>query len=202
MPGAIPLIIACAVLLVASAAPAQQGPGGGARARPGRPLVDIRNDFAEEFRRAEGNLAAQLSSLTPAQRARAYLELSERHRAQAQAMARLAQCGAAFPARAAARIREALQFDLQAWRLAYQVSAAEWQAVRDAWLVERRALTAAQWAERRALWFRERDAWIAGGQIWAGALRPAPQEATRQAGEGRCAALAQASPAGQPRARR
>ena len=200
MPGAIPLIAGCAALVAASAALAQQGPGSGARARPGRPLVDIRNDFAQEFRRNERTLAEQLSTLTPAQRAGAYLDLSKRHRAQAQAMARLAQCGAAFPARAAARIREALQFDLHAWRVAYQVSGPDWQSVRDAWLVERRTLTAAQWAERRALWFRERDAWIAGGQLWAGALLPAAQEAPRQSSEGRCAALALAITAEEPAA--
>src|SRR5688572_9500286 len=177
MPRAILLITGCAALVAASAALAQQGPGGGARARPGRPLVDIRNDFAEEFRRTERSLVDQLGSLTPAQRARTYLDLSERHRAQAQAMARLAQCGVAFPARAGAAIRDALRFDLHAWRAAYQVIGPDWEEVRDAWLIERRALTAARWVERRALWFRERDAWLAGGQLWAGALRPAAHAA-------------------------
>lgn len=201
MPSAILLITGCAALVAASAALAQQAPGGGVRARPGRPLVDIRNDFVEESRRTEQNLEDQLAALTPEQRARVYLDLSERHRAQAQAMARLAQCGAAFPPRAAVRIREALRFDLHAWRVAYQVSGPDWQAVRNAWLVERGALTAAQWAERRALWFRERDAWIAGGQLWAGALRPAVQQAPPPVSEGRCAALAMAASAGRPVAR-
>ena len=205
MPGAIPRIACCVALVVASAALAQQGPGGsigaGQRSRPGRPLHDIRNDFAAESVRAARNLADQLDSLPPAQRAGAYLAGSERHRAQALALARLARCGAAFPPGAAERIREALRFDLHAWRAAFQVSGPEWQAIRDAWLVERHALTAAEWAERRALWFEARDAWIADRPEGTGALRPERREAPRRAAAGDCAALALAPASARSRAR-
>ena len=190
MPGAIHLIAGCAALAVASAALAQRGPGGGPGYSPGRPRLDMRNDVDVENRRTERQLADQLGSLTPDERVGAYLASSEHHRAQALAMARMASCGATFPPGAATRIREALRFDLHTWRDAFQVSGPEWQAIRDEWLVERHALTAGEWAERRAAWFHERDAWIAGGQEWAGALRPAWREAPRPAAAGECAALA------------
>ena len=201
MRGAIPLIACCVALVVAPAALAQQGPGGGPRFRPGRPLVDIRNDLAEESRRTARHLDDQLGSLTPAQRVGAYLARSEQHRAQALALARLARCGASFPPGAAERIREALRFDLHTWRDAFQVSGQEWQAIRDEWLVERHALTAGEWAERRVLWFQERDAWIASRREWAGALRPEGRETPRRSAAGQCAALAFAPPSAQPRAR-
>lgn len=172
MPRAIPLIACCAAMVVASAALAAQGPGagpGGRRYAPGRPLVDIRNDFAAESRRNAQDLAEHLHSLTPALRAEAYLARTERHRAQALALARLARCGADFPPGAATRIREALRFDLHAWRDAFQVNGQEWHAVRMEWLVERQRLTAAEWAERRASWFQERDAWIAARRGETGA---------------------------------
>ena len=186
--------IACCVILVgASVALAQQGPGGtgpGQRVRRDRPLYEIRSDQAEEARRSARNLADRLESLTPERRAEAYLAESERHRAQALALARLARCGAAFPAGAAARIREALRFDLHTWRDAFLVSGPEWQAIRDAWLVDRQALTAGEWAERRALWFRERDSWIASRGELPGALRPEGREAARRSAARACAALA------------
>ena len=191
MPGAIPRIACCVALVAASAALAQQGPGGGGqRYRPGRPLDDIRNDLTAESRRSARNLADQLVSAAPADRAEAYLARSERHRAQALALARLARCGAAFPPGAAERLREALRFDLHSWRDAFQVSGPEWQAIRDAWLVERHALTAGEWAQRRAFWFQARDAWIASRQEGTGTLRPEGREAPRRPAAGECAALA------------
>jgi hypothetical protein len=195
MPGAISRTTCCVFLIVASAALAQQ------RHRPGRPLDDIRNDLAAESRRSARNLADQLDSAAPADRAGAYLARSERHRAQALALARLARCGAAFPPGAAGRIREALRFDLHTWRDAYQVSGPEWQAIRNAWLVERHALTAGEWAERRAFWFEERDAWIAGRREGTGALRPEGREAPRRSAAGGCAALALAPASARIRAR-
>lgn len=205
MSKAIPLIACCITLLVTSAALAQQGPGGpgsGRGFRRERPLHDIRNDQAEEARRSARTLEDRLDSPAPAHRAEAYLADSERHRAQALAMARLARCGAAFPPGAAERIREALRFDLHTWRDAFQVTGHEWQAIRDAWLVERHALTAGEWAERRAFWFQERDSWIASGTESAGALRPDGSDSLPQSSAGQCAALASA-PARTPiRARR
>ncbi len=196
MPGAISFTVCCAALVVASAAMAQQGPGGatggGQRYRPARPLLDIRNDFAVESRRSARNLADQLDSRTPAQRAEAYLAASERHRTRALAMAQLARCGATFPRGAAQRIREALRFDLVTWREAFQVSSPEWEATREEWLVERQTLTAVQWAERRAAWFRERDAWIASGGDAAAAPSPSVEAAPPRSAAGACAARASA----------
>jgi hypothetical protein len=190
---AIPLIVCGVALVVGSAALAQEGPGGGTggaqRNRPGRSLEDMRNDFAAESRRSASDLADLVDSPTPRHRVGAYLARSEQHRAQALALARLARCGAAFPHGAAERIREALRFDLHTWRDAFQVSGPEWLAIRDAWLVERHALTAGEWAQRRAFWFQERDAWLAGRRELTGALRPQRREAPRLAAGG-CAGLA------------
>lgn len=101
MPGAIPRIVFCITLVAASAALAQQGPGGRVGAGQGfrrdRPLHDIRADLAAESRRSARNLAERLDSPAPGRRAEAYLASSQRHRAQALALARLARCGAAFP---------------------------------------------------------------------------------------------------------
>ena len=62
--------------------------------------------------------------------------------------------------------------------------------IRDAWLVERHALTAGEWAQRRGFWFEERDAWIASRREGTDALRPERREAPRRAAAGDCAALA------------
>ncbi len=196
MPRAIGRIFCCVSLLVASAAFGQRigggGSGDGQRYRRDRPLVDVRSDLTEESQRSARNLADRLDSLPPARRVEAYLAASERHRAQALAIAQLARCGATLPRGAAQRIREALRFDLVTWRDAFQVGGPEWEATREAWLVERQTLTAVQWADRRAAWFRERDAWIAGGR--EAAVPPNPTAAAappRSAGA--CAARASAS---------
>jgi hypothetical protein len=69
------------------------------------------------------------------------------------------------------------------------VTAGEWQATHDAWLVDRQALSSGQWAERRALWFQARDAWIASRREGTDALRPEGFEAPQRSAAGACAAL-------------
>ena len=97
--------------------------------------------------------------------------LARERRASAFALARAARSGAHIPASAAARIREALSQDIDAWRAEFDVSRRDWEAMRERWLVDRRSLSAAEWAQHRAAWFLARDAWIARPRELASAER-------------------------------
>lgn len=169
MPRSIPLLAAAIALGLAAPGTAQRESGGtlpGMRGLPDNSA--LKNNVVAENERFARNLDL-LRDLRPRQRVTEYLAESERHRVRALELAGMARSGAAFPDDAAARIRDALRFDLETWRAAFQVSGSEWRTIRKEWLVEPVTLTAQEWAERRAAWFEERDAWITSRRGWASA---------------------------------
>lgn len=127
---------------------------------------DLANDIATQRGQFGRDFAAG-QHMTAAERQ----AMAQQHRADAMAMARAVQGGADLPDSAAGRIREALRFDIDAWREQFRVGRQEWQAMRDQWLLDRSSLTAEQWAMRRADWFAARDAWIATQKTMAMARR-------------------------------
>lgn len=85
----------------------------------------------------------------------------QERRSLAMQYAQAARAGRPLPRNADRDIRTELGSDINEWRDEFKVGRAEWQAMRDQWIVDRKLLTPAQWAQRRADWFATRDAWIA-----------------------------------------
>jgi hypothetical protein len=100
-----------------------------------------------------------------------YKAIAADHRENAMKLAAAARSGANIPESAKARIRAALEADIELWREEFQVGREEWQAMRNEWLAERGAMTARDWAARRAGWFAARDAWVTAQADWAMARR-------------------------------
>ena len=88
--------------------------------------------------------------------------------AEAQALA-----GRPLTERDRSKIRGAIQSDLIAWRKQYDPRRAEYRAIRDRWLVDEAALSAAAWAKQRVEWLRAQQEWILAnvGEIEAGTAR-------------------------------
>jgi hypothetical protein len=170
------LAVANGIVLIATAPALAQsrGPGGGLRGGP--PIISPRGDslgvadIARELEPLRGQFDRDFADKQPASAEERRLQPQER-RASALVLARAARNGAPIPASAAARIREALRQDIDAWRAEFDVGRREWQAMRDEWLVARHSLTAGEWALHRAAWFEARDAWIARPQALA-SVRP------------------------------
>lgn len=129
---------------------------------------------------ARGNIASERGafgrSLADQQQARAmervqtYRQRAEARRAEALAMAAAARAGRPVPVDAA-RIRQALEEDMKAWRDAFRIGRSEWQEQRQQWLDSRGEMSAAEWALMRERWFALRDEWIARQIGWAQAQR-------------------------------
>ena len=95
--------------------------------------------------------------VTPEQRQ----AMVQERRSLAMQYAQAARAGRPLPRNADRDIRTALSSDIDEWRNEFKVGRADWQAMRDQWIIDRKSLTPAQWAQRRADWFATRDAWIA-----------------------------------------
>jgi hypothetical protein len=172
------LVLASGLALVATATALAQGRGG---VRGGPPSLSPRGDglgtenierlIESQRNRFDRDLGDQRAAREELPELRT---LVRERRASAFALAQAARSGAHIPASAAARIREALSQDIDAWRAEFDVSRREWQAMRERWLVDRRSMTAAVWAEHRAAWFLARDAWIARPRELASAERFRP----------------------------
>lgn len=125
-------------------------------------------DFAEEQRGIhQPELTGPERAEIQRQRAAQYYENAQIRREQAQQYSSAMHHGAQLPRNAAATLRNELKADMESWRDTFTVGRAEWQAMRDQWLVDRDSLTAEQWAQRRLDWFAARDAWIARNRAWA-----------------------------------
>jgi hypothetical protein len=146
---------AFATLVAAMPAFAQTSPGRSAADHARDRAAATRDQFARdvsEFRR--------MSAKERAAHAAAYRQATEPHRLNALQIAERAKTGP-LPPDAGARIRQAFEADLNAWRDAFHIGGREWKAMREQWLVDANALTGEQWALQRANWFTARDAWIA-----------------------------------------
>jgi len=86
--------------------------------------------------------------------------LAEERKGDAHHLAGIAK-HAEVPPEYAAKLREALDGDMQLWREEYHPSGADWKIMHKQWLVDAKSLTAGQWAQQRADWYDARDAWIA-----------------------------------------
>ena len=95
----------------------------------------------------------------------------QERRSLAMQYAQAARSGRPLPRNADGDIRSALSADITQWRDEFRVGRAEWQAMRDQWIVDRKTLSPAQWAQRRADWFVTRDAWIARNKAYAATRR-------------------------------
>lgn len=123
---------------------------------------DLSTIIATDSGRLGRNVAAQQRLAAEQRRTEveAYRASAQQRRIDALAMAENARRGARLSDDDARRIRAALKDDMEAWREAFRVGRADWQAMRNQWLVDRAALTPAQWATQRAQWFVARDRWI------------------------------------------
>jgi hypothetical protein len=90
--------------------------------------------------------------------------MAEKRRAEAVSLADRVKSGAAVPPVLGAKIREALEGDIELWRHGYQASDKQWKAMRERWLRAPDALTAAEWVLWRAAWFDERDKLVTQSQ--------------------------------------
>lgn len=93
--------------------------------------------------------------------------MAQERRSRALHYAQAARAGRPLPRNADRDIRSALASDIDDWRDEFKVGRADWQAMRDQWISDRKSLTPAQWAQRRADWFATRDAWIARNREFA-----------------------------------
>ena len=85
-------------------------------------------------------------------------------RAEAVSLADRVKKGADVPPGLGAKVREALEGDIELWRHGYQASDKQWKAMRERWLRAPDALTAAEWVLWRAAWFDERDKLVTESQ--------------------------------------
>ena len=97
--------------------------------------------------------------------------MAQERRSLAMQYAQAARAGRSLPRNADRDIRKALGDDIDDWRDEFKVGRADWQAMRDQWIVDRSTLTPAQWAQRRADWFATRDGWIARNKDYAATRR-------------------------------
>ena len=90
--------------------------------------------------------------------------MADQRRAEAVSLAERVKKGAEVPPTLVAKVREALEGDIELWRHGYQVDDKQWKAMRARWLSPPDALTPAEWVLWRAAWFDQRDKWIAQAQ--------------------------------------
>jgi hypothetical protein len=90
--------------------------------------------------------------------------MADARRAEAAALAERVKNGAQVPPALVAKVRAALEGDIELWRHGYQVDEKQWKAMRERWLRAPDTLTPAEWVLWRAAWFDQRDAWIAQTQ--------------------------------------
>lgn len=129
--------------------PGQSTMGDHGASNAGRDIAAQRGQFGRDF--------AADRRINPEQRQ----AMVQERRSLAMEYAQAARAGRPLPRNADRDIRTALGSDINEWRDEFKVGRAEWQAMRDQWIVDRESLTPAQWAQRRADWFANRDAWIA-----------------------------------------
>jgi hypothetical protein len=87
--------------------------------------------------------------------------MADERRAEAVSLADRVKKGAEVPPGLVAKVRAALEGDIELWRHGYQASDKQWKAMRERWLRAPESLTAAEWVLWRAAWFDERDKWVA-----------------------------------------
>ncbi|QNM82768.1 hypothetical protein H8M03_12410 [Sphingomonas sabuli] len=168
------------ILAAGSAAPAlaQQGPGAPASMGPND--LNRTGSMANSVPRNElptygGGIVlpnspgdvTRSSEVSKAERERVMGEvrtLATQRRAEAVALAERVKKGAEVPPSLAATLREALDRDIELWRLEYTVEAQQAATMRSKWVKDPAALTAAEWVLWRAAWYEERDKWAAQSQ--------------------------------------
>ena len=87
--------------------------------------------------------------------------MADARRAEAVSLADRVKNGAEVPPALVAKVRAALEGDIELWRHGYQASDKQWQAMRERWLRAPDSLTPAEWVLWRAAWFDERDKLVA-----------------------------------------
>ena len=161
------VMTAAAPALAQQGPPASMGPNDLDRETGITGTAVLRNELpAAGFGIVAPNSAADVTRSSDLQKAELIKirALADARRAEAASLAERVKKGAEVPPALVAKVREALEGDIELWRHGYQIGDKQWKAMRDRWLRAPETLSSAEWVLWRAAWFDQRDQWIAQTQ--------------------------------------